>query len=63
MNKYFTNAGYLLLIIFIVFIILTSIGGSSSDIEALQMRVEWITKYVLPWVFLYYFIQFVKKNK
>ncbi len=24
---------------------------------------EWITRYILPWIALYWFIQFVKSNK
>ena len=41
---------------FIIFNLLES----STD---LKLSVEWITKFVLPWIFLYWFIKLVRKIK
>ena len=62
MNKALSYIGWLALPIFIVLIITTDLftesERSSSD---LQFAIEWVTAYVLPWIFLYWFVKLVKE--
>lgn len=48
-----------------VFIIITVLGGIAEESEggAIQRSFEWLTIYVLPWIFLYWFIKLVRKMK
>ena len=47
----------LLLILFLVGMV------SGNDWGTVQLSFEWLTKFVLPWIFLYWFIKLVNKIK
>lgn len=48
-----------------LFIIFSVLGGIAKETEggAIQRSVEWLTSYILPWIFLYWFIKLVRKIK
>lgn len=50
----------------VLFFVMVSVVGNlveGSEAGAIQLSFEWVTKYVLPWIFLYWFIKLVKKMK
>lgn len=56
---------YCVLAILPVYIMLTVfddiVNGTESG--AIQRCIEWLTTYILPWIFLYWFIKLVRKIK
>ncbi|ANY74151.1 hypothetical protein BBD41_17040 [Paenibacillus ihbetae] len=46
-----------------VFVLLTVLGDVAEGAEGggIQRSIEWVTTYVLPWIFLYWFIKLVRK--
>ncbi|MGG3309196.1 hypothetical protein AAXB25_29080 [Paenibacillus lautus] len=56
---YFTIA---IVPLFIFFIVLGSIAEGTEG-GAIQRIVEWLTTYILPWIYLYWFIKLVRKMK
>ncbi|MGG3284282.1 hypothetical protein [Paenibacillus solani] len=60
-NKVFYGSIGLLL-----FFILVTVIGNIAEGEApntIRLSIEWLTKYALPWIFLYWFIKLVRKMK
>ncbi|MFE9277980.1 hypothetical protein ACQKLN_20805 [Paenibacillus glucanolyticus] len=58
--------GYLAILLFSLFIIIWVLSGLTQpgrEAEDLRMSIEWLTKYVLPWIFLYWFVKLVRKIK
>ncbi|KOR76348.1 hypothetical protein [Paenibacillus solani] len=56
----YVSVGLLLLFI------LVTVMGNIAEGEApntIRLSIEWLTKYVLPWIFLYWFIKLVRKIK
>ncbi|OIB03162.1 hypothetical protein AK95_05495 [Paenibacillus sp. LC231] len=50
----------------VLFFVMVSVLGNlveGSEAGAIQLSIEWLTKYVLPWIFLYWFIKLVRKIK
>ncbi|ADU29211.1 hypothetical protein [Evansella cellulosilytica] len=47
--------------VLVIFIGLNSFGFNSFVI--LMDTIEWSTRYILPWIALYWFIQYVKRKK
>ncbi|GEL78372.1 hypothetical protein TMU01_26070 [Tenuibacillus multivorans] len=45
----------------IIFIVLNLLNYDGFNIIIVSF--EWVTRYILPWIALYWFIQFVKRNK
>ncbi|MEC0206319.1 hypothetical protein P4H39_27310 [Paenibacillus lautus] len=60
-NKVF----YVTIGIVLFFIMVTVLGeiAEGADAGTIQLTIEWLTKYVLPWIFLYWFIKLVQKIK
>lgn len=60
-NKVF----YVTIGIVLFFIMVTVLGeiAEGADAGTTQLTIEWLTKYVLPWIFLYWFIKLVQKIK
>lgn len=56
---------YFVIAIVPVFVLLTVLGDVAEGAEGggIQRSIEWVTTYVLPWIFLYWFIKLVRKNK
>lgn len=58
--------GYLAILLFPLFIIILVLSGLTQpgrEAEDLRMSIEWLTKYVLPWISLYWFVKLVRKIK
>jgi len=56
---------YFVIAIVPVFVLLTVLGDVAEGTEGngIQRSIEWLTTYVLPWIFLYWFIKLVRKIK
>ena len=56
---------YFVIAIVPVFVLLTVLGDVAEGTEGngIQRSMEWLTTYVLPWIFLYWFIKLVRKIK
>ncbi|MEK6993813.1 hypothetical protein NST08_26605 [Paenibacillus sp. FSL K6-1566] len=56
---------YFVIAIVPVFVLLTVLGDVAEGTEGngIQQSIEWLTTYVLPWIFLYWFIKLVRKIK
>lgn len=56
---------YFVIAIVPVFVLLTVLGdvGEGAEGGGIQRSIEWVTTYVLPWIFLYWFIKLVRKIK
>lgn len=53
--------GVSIVIAFVLVSLLSAIGFNVFAITLnLSTPIEWTTLYILPWIFLYYFIQFVR---
>ncbi|NMO96724.1 hypothetical protein [Paenibacillus lemnae] len=63
MNKKLYYTGITLLIIFIVFYSIVGVSMEDDSFLTIRLALEWTTRFVLPWIFLYWFIQLVKKIK
>ncbi|KGP71933.1 hypothetical protein [Pontibacillus yanchengensis] len=50
-----------IVILIVVFFILAVIGVNLSVF--LPIAIQWATKFVLPWIFLYWFIRYVKAKE
>ncbi|MGG4344442.1 hypothetical protein [Paenibacillus lautus] len=53
----------LILPLFLIILVLKGLIQSNGGTEDLRLAIEWLTKYVLPWIFLYWFIKLVRKIK
>ncbi|MFC7679239.1 hypothetical protein [Paenibacillus sp. GCM10028914] len=62
-NKYLYYIGIAAFIIFIIFFSLKGISTPDDSFDEVRLSVEWITKFVLPWIFLYWFVKMVRKMK
>lgn len=49
--------------IFILFIVAYKIFQNGLNLSDFINFLEWLTLYVLPWIFLYWFIKYVKQKK
>jgi len=56
---------YFVIAIVPVFVLLTVLGDVAEGTEGngIQRSIEWLSTYVLPWIFLYWFIKLVRKIK
>ncbi|MFC4559003.1 hypothetical protein ACFO3D_12445 [Virgibacillus kekensis] len=54
----YIQASIVLGLLFIIFIF-----TASTSVMAVLTTLEWVTTYILPWIALYWFIQFVKAYK
>ncbi|WP_127594753.1 hypothetical protein [Paenibacillus lautus] len=56
---------YVTIAIVLFFIMVTVLGNiaEGADAGTILFTIEWLTKYVLPWIFLYWFIKLVRKIK
>lgn len=63
MNKWLFYIGVALIAGFIIYTSLVGLMDGTFSSQTLRMSVEWITKFVLPWIFLYWFIKLVRKIK
>ncbi|MBD7969093.1 hypothetical protein [Paenibacillus gallinarum] len=53
--------GVAIIIAFVLVSLLSAIGFNVFVITLnLSTAIQWTTSYILPWIFLYYFIQFVR---
>ncbi|MFA9557625.1 hypothetical protein ACERII_09995 [Evansella sp. AB-rgal1] len=59
--KYSLYFGVGLVVLFVIFISFDYIGYNAFGI--LVPLIEWGTKFILPWIALYWFIQFVKNKQ
>ena len=58
MKKVVTNIIIGIVLVFILWFILGMIGINAA--YAVPAFIEWVTKFVFPWIALYWFIRFVK---
>ncbi|MEK3732427.1 MULTISPECIES: hypothetical protein [Paenibacillus] len=49
--------------IFIIGVVATQTFKDGIDVSGFIRLVEWATLYVLPWIFLYWFVRYVKMKK
>lgn len=63
MNKWLFYIGVALIAAFLIYNSLVGLTDGTRGSEDLRLSVEWITKFVLPWIFLYWFIKLVRKIK
>lgn len=56
------NSFYIVMIFILLFIASAGIAGISIAVilTILMNCIEWLTKYILPWIFLFYFIKLVR---
>lgn len=61
----YSTVFYVTIAIVLFFILVTVLGNLAEGADAgnIQLTIEWLTKYVLPWIFLYWFIKLVRKIK
>lgn len=61
----YSTVFYITIAIVLFFIMVTVLGDIAAEDAAgmIRMSIEWLTKYVLPWIFLYWFIKLVRKIK
>lgn len=61
----YKNSFYVVMIVVLLFILTAGIITSSQGISIaavltiFMICIEWLTKYILPWIFLFYFIKLV----
>lgn len=53
----------LMISIFIIGVVATQTFKDGIDVSGFIRLVEWATLYVLPWIFLYWFVRYVKMKK
>ncbi|MEK5059693.1 hypothetical protein BK126_20330 [Paenibacillus sp. FSL H7-0326] len=59
-NSFYIVMIVILLVILTISIIMSSLGISIAvTLSILMSCVEWMTKFILPWIFLFYFIKLV----
>lgn len=62
-NKTLYYIGIAALIVFIIFFTLNGLSTPDDSFDNVRLSVEWVTKFVLPWIFLYWFVKLVRKMK
>ena len=50
-----------IIVLFALWLLLQLIGIESSNI--IPHIIEWATKFILPWIFLYWIIRFIKNSE
>ncbi|MFD2703368.1 hypothetical protein ACFSVM_23315 [Paenibacillus shunpengii] len=59
-NSFYMVMIVILLVILTISIIMSSLGiNIAVTLSILMSCVEWMTKFILPWIFLFYFIKLV----
>lgn len=59
-NSFYIVMIVILLVILTVGILMSSLGISIAAVLTIFMIcIEWLTKFILPWIFLFYFIKLV----
>ena len=51
--------GIIVLVLFALWLLLPLIGINSSNL--ISHTIEWATTFILPWIFLYWIVKFIKK--
>ncbi|GAB6927474.1 hypothetical protein JCM10914A_14570 [Paenibacillus sp. JCM 10914] len=62
-KKVLTYLAILILPLFIIVMVLVDMTKPGRGGDELRLCIEWVTKYILPWIFLYWFVKLVRKIK
>ncbi|MCM3785512.1 hypothetical protein M3231_21300 [Neobacillus mesonae] len=56
------NSFYFCMIVILLVILIAGVSGINLGVAIVVMMsyIEWLTKYILPWIFLYYFIKLAR---